>query len=498
MSGVTRNVGAAAGGVATDVADPGRGIPGPAVGRSLLLLLPAVLAALAEGAWVAVVAALAASAAHEDASLLVAGAVVAALAGLWLKRRLGGRPDWPILSVWLTFGAAVLGWLADGGTLGALGRFDIPGAIGSHPAGWFAGLAFLRGSAHGNAATSEGAMETLIGIGLPALALPVLAGGVLAEPWQGRFLDAARPAVVLFIGAATIGVGVARLAALRGSAGFDWRGNRAWLALLVLLVVAVSLLALPLANVVGPLVQLLITVLFVPVLILGTIAGFRQVTRWAILAYAAFWFVLVAVLAAVNNSPTPESGDTGVGTVAPQVEADSTTLFVIVGAGLLVLVAIGILALARLWSRDVLTRPGADVPEERWIDTSEPVPGGARRGRRGRFGRRRRDPTNAEEAYLAALASLDRSPELRRAPGESPAEHAARLRRAAAVAATSTGSRSGGAERAPASPSIRREPGLALDLLAADYQLSRFGGRELTPAEHRRAIGRWRRLREVR
>jgi MoxR-like ATPase len=34
----------------------------------------------------------------------------------------------------------------------------------------------------------------------------------------------------------------------------------------------------------------------------------------------------------------------------------------------------------------------------------------------------------------------------------------------------------------------------ALDLLAADYELARFGGSRLTPAEHRRALGRWRRL----
>ncbi|HEU4672069.1 MAG TPA: hypothetical protein VFS32_04155, partial [Candidatus Limnocylindrales bacterium] len=437
------------------------------VGRALLGLLPGVLAALAEGAWISIVAALVASAVHEDASLLIGGAVVAALVGLGLARRLGGRPDWPSLTVWLTFGAAVVGWLADGATLAALGRLDIPAAVGSHPAGWLAGLAFLRGSAHGNAASSEGAMETLIRIALPALALPILVAGVLAEPWHGRFLDAARPAVVLFLGAATIGVGVARLAALRGTAGFDWRGNRAWLALLVLLVVAVSLLALPIASVVGPVVQVLITVLFVPVLLLGTIAGFRHVTRWVILAYAAFWFVLVAVLAAVNNSPKPETGDAGAGTIAPQVETTSMTVFAILGVVVLVLIAVGILVLARLWSRDVLARPGGDVPEERWIDTSEPVITGPRRGRRGLFGRRRPSPTTAEEAYLAALGVLERSPETRRAPGESPAEHAARVRTMGRHGAE------GGAAHLP-------PPGLALDLLAADYQLSRFGGLELT------------------
>jgi hypothetical protein len=37
--------------------------------------------------------------------------------------------------------------------------------------------------------------------------------------------------------------------------------------------------------------------------------------------------------------------------------------------------------------------------------------------------------------------------------------------------------------------------GIELDALQADYALSRYGGRPLTAAEHRRALGRWQRLR---
>ena len=54
---------------------------------------------------------------------------------------------------------------------------------------------------------------------------------------------------------------------------------------------------------------------------------------------------------------------------------------------------------------------------------------------------------------------------MRREPGETPAEHAARLR------GTGWGT-------------------LALDLLAADYGLVRFGGATLTEAEDRRGIRR--------
>ncbi len=71
---------------------------------------------------------------------------------------------------------------------------------------------------------------------------------------------------------------------------------------------------------------------------------------------------------------------------------------------------------------------------------------------------------------MALLADINRHPELRREPAETPSEHAARLREAGAS-------------------------GLALDLLAADYALVRDGGRILSPHEDRRAVDRWRTLR---
>ncbi len=37
----------------------------------------------------------------------------------------------------------------------------------------------------------------------------------------------------------------------------------------------------------------------------------------------------------------------------------------------------------------------------------------------------------------------------------------------------------------------------AVDLLAADYELATFAGRDLTATEHQRAIGRWRRVRSA-
>jgi hypothetical protein len=106
------------------------------------------------------------------------------------------------------------------------------------------------------------------------------------------------------------------------------------------------------------------------------------------------------------------------------------------------------------------------VVETRTVDRSgEPTP-------RRPFWRPRRtsEPQTAVAAYLALLRDLDRHPELRREPSETPAEHAGRVREAG-------------------------YSGIQLDLLAADYALERDGGRALTGAEDRRGVLRWRHLR---
>jgi hypothetical protein len=72
---------------------------------------------------------------------------------------------------------------------------------------------------------------------------------------------------------------------------------------------------------------------------------------------------------------------------------------------------------------------------------------------------------------VALVDELDRHADIRRDVAETPAEHAARLRR------------------------IGRSR-LSLDLLAADYALARYGGVALRATEDRRGVGRWRALRK--
>jgi hypothetical protein len=152
--------------------------------------------------------------------------------------------------------------------------------------------------------------------------------------------------------------------------------------------------------------------------------------------------------------------------VPPDRSAGVPVAFGVLGV-LLALAVVAILVLARLWLR----RPRDEdplVPETREIDRGEQDGGPRRRRRRSLLGGRGA-PRDAVGAYRALLEDLERHPALRRRDGETPAEHAARLR-------------------------AEGHGRLALELLAADYGLVRFGGLDLTPPETRRAIARARRL----
>jgi hypothetical protein len=128
--------------------------------------------------------------------------------------------------------------------------------------------------------------------------------------------------------------------------------------------------------------------------------------------------------------------------------------------------------LSALWMRQALARGAEDVAEDRTIDHGA-ADRPERPARRWLPQRRARAPTDAAGAYLAALGELRRDDDLERLADETPSEHARRLRGQGAA--------------------VRF--GRALDLLAADYELARFGGRTLSGGEHRRALARWRRIR---
>jgi hypothetical protein len=435
-------------------------------------ILPVVLAVVAEGAWVAAVYAVVCAVARAPSPLGPLGMALAALVGLVAARRLAARlgPRWPAVAVGLVVVTGAVGWLSEPSAVANLLALDPIGALRAHPGGWLAGLACLRGIAHGQAAGSAASLERLVRIGLPGLVVPVLMAGMLAEPWSAIALQGVLVAVVVFLVAATVGAAVARISTIGVAAGFDWRRNRAWLALVALLAVGVVVAVLPGATIVGPVVRIAVALAAVPLFAVGVLAGLGQISARAV---AALVFLATVGLLIVALAPPPREPDAGPEDPASGGASDGGSEVVnVAGGGLLLLAVVaGILILARIWMRDsARSRPG-DVAEERTIDATVPEGRVVPARRAWRFGRpSQAPPSDAAAAYVALLAELESRESVRREPGESPAEHASRLRTAGAGA-------------------------IGLDLLAADYELTRFAGRSLSDRETRRAIDRWRRLR---
>jgi multisubunit Na+/H+ antiporter MnhC subunit len=320
---------------------------------------------------------------------------------------------------------------------------------------------------------------TLLAVGVVAIVVAFLLGGALAEPNRSAFVSVAVEDTIVFVAAGLVARSLARLAAVGG--GFDWRRNPVWVGLLATLVGAILLVAVPGSFAVGPLVVLIVAALPVPLLVIGLLTGVdRRAVRF-ILGFSAVAAIVLLAIRAFGSSggPLPPIAGPGVDPTMPPDQPWMTVAAWLVG---LVVVALAVALLAALWMYQARSRADDDVDEDRAIDHGAEPPGGAgrRRWRRRPGGRAFGAPTDAVSAYRATIAELSRVEPFRRRDGETPAEHARRVRGAVAAAAP-----------APAEGGF----GAALDLLAADYELARFGGRSLTQAEDRRAIGRWRRVR---
>lgn len=438
---------------------------------TILDLVPLGLAIIAEAAWISVFGGLIAEYTLQAPSLGIAVLAAFVLGGVVAARFLAGPAGerWPSVALFLVAFAGMIGWLSDPAAAAALATYGVIPALGINVAGWVAGLAVLRGFAHARTPISAGTLATVFGVGVPCLALAALAGGMIAEPYRARFLAEATVAVVVFAGAATLALAIARLTAVGAGAGFDWRRNPTWVVLLVVLVLTTLAVAVP-ASIASPLIALVAGAAIGPLLIVGLILGFTRRTLKTLLIVGAATVLVVGLIRFFSGGPFAISlslgGATGgdAGPIDPATAAPIGLPIVIVTAVILVLI------LARLWARRAAAEP-SDVDEVREIDRGDES--ASVRPSRWGFGRRlgaTPEPRDAVGAYLRLLADIDRRPSVRRDPSETPAAHAARLRSA------------GGAD-------------LSLDLLAADYALARFGGVELSEPEGRRAVGRWRRLR---
>lgn len=468
--------------------------------RTALGLLPAALALVAEGSWVAVIVALVQAASQEPIVLGPAALAGFAAAGLFAARagapRAGAR--WPALAVGLTALASIVGWLCAAATWDTLRSSDPASALQVHPGGWLAGLAFLRGIAHARPVSSEEAIGSLMTFAVPVVVLAFLLGGAIAEPGRSEFRAAALTDTVLFVGSGLLALALARIRQLGGATGFDWRRNPAWLGLLVVLVGAILLVALPASFAVGPLVILFVAALPVPLLVAGLVAGIDRRAR-RMLVFVGVATVVVAVLVRLFGGTSGPSGGAGSSVPGQTTPPDQAWMAVAAWTAILAGSAILIALLAALWMRQALSSGDDEVAEERTIDYGTATSAGRRIRAFPTWRRAAGPPTDGPAAYLAAVRELAAFDDLRRLPDETPAEHARRVR-AAAPRAPAPGPPIGpggaGASPGPVADGAAGPVfGAALDLLAADYELARFGSRTLTPGEHVRAIARWRRLR---
>lgn len=436
---------------------------------ALLSVVPLVFAVIAEAAWIAVIAGLVQEFALREPTIGIPALAAIVLTGVVTARLLAGRLGrrWPPVALAIAVLAGAAGWLGSPEARAAIASGHLDRALASHPGGWLATVAIVRGFAHARLPLAEATLGRLLAAGIPGLAIVAILGGMIAEPWRGRFLSDALVAAIVFLTSATMGVAVARMTAVGADSGFDWRRNHAWFGLLVMAVVVAAAIAISSSSIVAPgigaLVGLMLGALFVPIVVIGFVAGFGRRTIRVLALFAAGAVALASILTIIGAAgPLPRIGSVfGTGVAASETPP---AVGAIGGSVLLVAALVLILILVRLWMRRPAVEDG-DVVETRTIDRGEAISGRSRLRRR-----RPPAPVDAVTAYLRLVEDLADRPAVRRQPSETPSEHARRLR--------ATG-----------------RAGLSMDLLAADYALARYAELGLSAAENRRAVARWRTLR---
>ncbi|HEY8439438.1 MAG TPA: DUF4129 domain-containing protein [Candidatus Limnocylindrales bacterium] len=430
-----------------------------------LELVPVPLVILAEAAWISIVAGLVQEFVLRPPQTSIPELVAAVLAGLAAARVLGSRlgSRWPPVALVLVCVGGVVGWIVSPAARDAL-RDGIGPGLGANPGGFLVGVAVLRGMAHARFPLAEDTVGRLLAIGAPGIAIAAIVGGIVSDPYRTRFVEDTTVAAVVFVGSSVLAVVFTRLAIVGLGHGLDWRRNRAWLGLVIVVLAAAVVFALPVATAAGVIVAVIAGLALGPIFVIGLASGLDRRGRRIVIGVALIATVLYVIMRlGLTPNVNPAAG-TRTGPVLPG-DVDRIVSFGI-GGLLAFLGAVAVLLLVAVWMRRSRFDDDLAVVETRTVDRSgEPT------ARRPSWRpHRSSDPGTAVAAYIALLRDLERHPELRREPSETPAEHAARVREAGYA-------------------------GIQLDLLAADYALERDGGRALTAAEDRRGVLRWRRLR---
>jgi Domain of unknown function (DUF4129) len=432
--------------------------------RAIGWLLP-VLAIVAEGAFLAVIYVAIETTIDNRPPLLgtfelaaAAGVAALAVSRRWIDPDLDAGRFLALLAV-----LGLVGWMWDDRVRTLVLAGDPLAALPLHPGGWLMIVAGMRGVGRG-IEVDDRAVTRLLLIGVPALSIPWLLGHLGSGDLHDVFVEEAFVASLTFVTAGFIAAGLARLREIGRETGVDWRQNRSWLGTVLGVLIVVLAIGIPASILLGLPGDAIARGILGPIV---SVFGYIFIAGLATAALAA------ALLARVLRSfgielPLPMTPEQ----IAQLPEADIYTLDELREplTGLIALWAIllvVIVVLARVWLRRRIGRARQGSGEERKIQ----IPQRSSQERLRREPRPRPSaaivPRDAVTAYLASLADLaERDPDRARADYETPRAHARRV-----------------------------SAGTALAALQADYALARYGGRSLTDAENRRAIGRWQRLR---
>lgn len=428
-------------------------------------ILPA-LAILAEGAWLAVVYVAIETTVDGRAPLLGAFelAVAAGLMAVAVRHRLVRPDDNPLTFFGVLAALGLVGWLWDAVPRDLAFQGRLADAIGYHPGGWLAVVAGMRGVGRAFE-VDDRAVTRLVLVGVPALAVPWSLGQLGAGPLRAAFTEEAFVASLTFVAAGFAAAGLARLQEIGRETGVDWRTSRFWLATVLAVLALVLGIGVPAAAVLGVPVDAVARGLVGPAL---TLLGYAFLA--VALVFALLSGALHALLSRAGLTLPPPMTPQEVERLPRLAEYTFEQL-----RGPLLSVGIAWVALAVLAIIVARTWIGRRRRGRTRIDREERCFRIPQRSIRLRLPRRapaprrpRLAPRDAVGAYLATLDDIAaRDPGRARRDAESPRSHARRI-----------------------------AAGADLVALQADYSLARYGGRHLSGAEHRRAIGRWRRLRD--
>jgi hypothetical protein len=420
--------------------------------------------ALAEGGLLAVIYAALQAAGREIAYIgpIELGVILAA-GTAWGRRR--GLTSPRVDAVGLPLGiviAGAFGWLLDPHVRAALIDGQPLQAAGLHLAGWLAGgVAFWRGETHRVREDDSLIDDRLMRWAVPGLAVPWLIGYAVASgEIESRFAASAFVGTVVFVGAGLITIGLARLEALRRSTVGYWRYDTSWMLMVVGIALAITIISVPIAAVLGIPANALLSVLIGPLQTMILIVALVSAPAFLLAAW------LAELLGPVLNRSLEGFSLPTLNIIRTQPGSDLPLIILSIIVGSLFLFEFIVMGIM-LWVviRDRARRQDMVDPafEERATvvpgPDSTPVPSPVQPPPRAP------DPNDPAGAYLIALDVLADDGRWPRRPEETPATHLARAR------ASGMDSRSFGR-------------------LAAAYQLVRYGPQPISGRESGRAPSR--------